>query len=80
MPKSKLNPSMCQYYPCHSAMKDGSEFICNTDMCFCPIYPCSDETKGQWLNEFVWDCTDCTFNHTREFKKWYEESLKNSIN
>lgn len=70
-----LNPSQCQYYPCH-IMPDGSEFRCNPQLCACPLYPCGDMTRGYWLDNGWWDCTTCVLNHTKEFEARYKLLLK----
>ncbi len=41
---------MCEYYPCHF---DGQDCT----FCFCPFYPCGDNSKGRWiLKEDTDDC------------------------
>lgn len=54
----------CLYYPCHFAGQ-----VC--DFCYCPFYPCKDETLGEWVDSSsgdgkVWACTDCLLLHKRE--------------
>jgi precorrin-3B C17-methyltransferase len=56
---------MCKYYPCHF---DGQDCT----FCFCPFYPCGDDSKGRWIikkdtNEKVWDCSPCRWVHEEEF-------------
>jgi adenosylcobinamide hydrolase len=51
----------CPYYPCHFKGQ-----MC--DFCFCPLYPCKDETLGEWTRSSqregkVWNCAPCTLNH-----------------
>ncbi|MCP1715796.1 adenosylcobinamide hydrolase [Methanocalculus alkaliphilus] len=53
----------CPYYPCHF---EGQR----CDFCYCPLYPCGDETLGDWVESSsggkVWACTNCTLNHEPE--------------
>ena len=49
----------CPYYPCHY---NGQR----CDFCYCPLYPCEDETLGEWTDGShgrVWSCAPCTLNH-----------------
>ena len=53
----------CPYYPCHFKAQQ-------CDFCYCPLYPCGDETLGGFVTGSsgvrVWACTDCTLNHEPE--------------
>jgi len=53
-------PENCPYYPCHF---EGQR----CDFCYCPLYPCGDETLGQWSESSnggrVWNCAACRFIH-----------------
>lgn len=51
----------CPYYPCHFKGQ-------RCDLCYCPLYPCEDETLGEWTtgsrtSGSVWSCAPCTLNH-----------------
>ncbi|VUT23590.1 MAG: Cysteine-rich small domain protein [Candidatus Methanolliviera sp. GoM_oil] len=55
---------MCEYYPCHF---DGQDCT----FCFCPFYPCEDNSKGRWIlkedtDDWVWDCSPCRWIHEEE--------------
>ncbi|MCP1661567.1 MULTISPECIES: adenosylcobinamide amidohydrolase [Methanocalculus] len=70
------SPVDCPYYPCHF---EGQR----CDLCYCPLYPCGDETLGEWVASSsggrVWACTNCTLNHqaavVRHLKRNPEASL-----
>jgi len=53
-------PENCQYYPCHFPGQ-------RCDFCYCPFYPCRDETLGQWVESSgggkVWNCARCMLLH-----------------
>jgi len=53
-------PENCPYYPCHFPEQ-------RCDYCYCPLYPCSDESLGQWVESSnggkVWNCARCTLLH-----------------
>jgi len=54
-------PEKCPYYPCHFPGQ-----TCH--FCYCPLYPCGDESLGQWVTSsskhgFVWNCSTCTLVH-----------------
>lgn len=53
-------PEDCSYYPCHF---EGQR----CDYCYCPLYPCGDESLGQWSESSsggkVWNCAACTLVH-----------------
>lgn len=56
--------SGCKYYPCHF---EGQR----CDFCYCPFYPCKDETLGEWIecsseSEPVWSCSNCTLLHSKK--------------
>jgi adenosylcobinamide hydrolase len=50
----------CPYFPCHF---EGQ----SCDFCYCPFYPCRDETLGQWVKGSgggrVWNCATCRLLH-----------------
>ena len=54
------SPENCPYFPCHF---EGQ----SCDFCYCPFYPCKDESLGQWAASSnggrVWNCTRCTLLH-----------------
>jgi adenosylcobinamide hydrolase len=52
---------ICPYYPCHFKGQ-------RCEFCYCPLYPCEDETLGEWMNSSskkgrIWSCASCTLNH-----------------
>jgi adenosylcobinamide hydrolase len=51
----------CPYSPCHH--RDGQR----CDFCYCPLYPCGDETLGEEVVSStagaVWNCSACTLLH-----------------
>jgi adenosylcobinamide hydrolase len=53
-------PHNCPYFPCHFAGQ-----CC--DFCYCPFYPCRDESLGQWSagsnGNKVWNCAECMLLH-----------------
>lgn len=51
----------CHYFPCHQDLED-------CVFCYCPYYPCKDETKGSFVKVGhlrVWDCSECTWIHNK---------------
>jgi len=67
----------CPYYPCHFQGQ-------RCDYCYCPLYPCADETLGDWVMNIsgkarVWSCARCILNHqpvvTDHLKKYPESSI-----
>ena len=66
-------PEDCPYYPCHFKGQ-------RCDFCYCPLYPCGDESLGQWApgsnGGKVWNCAACTMIHepaVAEYLKKYPE-------
>ncbi|MBU2559334.1 hypothetical protein KKA03_00390 [archaeon] len=57
--------STCDYYPCHSSITDCT-------FCFCPFYPCGDESTGgrfvvsEKTGKDVWSCKRCEWIHEKE--------------
>lgn len=55
----------CEYYPCHSVLEDCT-------FCFCPFYPCGDESTGgryvvsEKTGKDVWSCKNCEWIHKKE--------------
>jgi Zn-finger protein len=53
----------CAYFPCHSGLGDCT-------FCYCPFYPCGDESKGRYVitkdARKVWSCKDCNWIHRRK--------------
>jgi len=54
-------PEECSYYPCHFPGQ-------SCHFCYCPLYPCGDESLGQWVSGSskhgpVWNCSTCTLVH-----------------
>ena len=64
----------CEFYPCHY---EGQ----NCDFCYCPFYPCGDEsTGGKWIkNKGVWSCEDCYWIHKKENIDCVKKSLNNIV-
>ncbi len=57
-------PEQCPYFPCHFPTQ-------RCEFCYCPFYPCKDESLGQWVksssnNGPVWNCSGCTLLHEPE--------------
>jgi len=72
-------PENCPYYPCHFAGQ-------RCDFCYCPLYPCGDETLGQWAESAngkkVWNCARCTMIHEPavvDFLKKHPEAEKDEL-
>jgi len=63
-------PHNCTYYPCHFAGQ-----CC--DFCYCPFYPCGDESLGQWSagsnGNKVWNCAGCTLLHEPEIADYLKK-------
>lgn len=61
----------CEYYPCHHF--EGQECT----HCFCPLYPCRDETLGKFVRtkrgKRVWTCIDCRLVHKPHVAKHLSE-------
>ncbi len=59
---SRWDPDGCPYYPCHPSCQDQ-----RCDFCYCPLYPCGDESLGKWLEREnrgrIWSCEGCTLVH-----------------
>lgn len=59
---TRWNPEGCPYYPCHPSCKNQ-----RCDFCYCPLYPCGDESVGKWLKREnggrIWSCEGCTLVH-----------------
>jgi len=57
------SPVTCPYFPCHFPGQ-------SCDFCYCPFYPCADESLGQWVESSsggrVWNCARCTLLHEPE--------------
>ena len=52
----------CEWYPCHFKGQ-------NCSLCFCPFYPCMDDTLGKMVegkNGPVWSCQDCYWVHRHD--------------
>jgi adenosylcobinamide hydrolase len=51
----------CPYYPCHRMEHQRCDF------CYCPLYPCGDESLGEEVVSStagaVWNCSACTLLH-----------------
>ncbi|MDO8841605.1 adenosylcobinamide amidohydrolase [Methanocalculus sp.] len=67
----------CPYYPCHFKGQ-------RCDFCYCPLYPCGDETLGGWVKSSsggkVWACTDCTLNHEPEVVRHLKRNPEATLN
>ena len=63
----------CDYYPCHFEGQDCT-------FCFCPFYPCEDESLGSFLigkrGNRIWNCTDCLLIHRTEVCKFIASEIK----
>ena len=60
----------CKYYPCHEGLEDCT-------YCYCPIFPCEDETLGKWIKngkKKIWDCSNCIIFHKRKFVKAFRRN------
>lgn len=59
---TRWNPEGCPYYPCHPSCTNQ-----RCDFCYCPLYPCEDESQGKWLEREnggkIWSCEGCTLVH-----------------
>ncbi len=56
-------PEGCPYYPCHNYPRQQCSF------CYCPLYPCMDETLGTMIETphgEIWSCMDCCLVHIPE--------------
>ncbi len=63
----------CKHYPCHFEGQDCT-------FCYCPFYPCLDETKGKFVigkrsGKKVWSCKSCSWIHEHEIAKAVLEKL-----
>lgn len=72
-------PEDCPYFPCHFPGQ-------RCDFCYCPLYPCSDEALGQWVESasggMVWNCARCTMIHepaVAQYLKTYPEASKDEL-
>lgn len=72
-------PEDCAYFPCHFAGQ-------RCDFCYCPLYPCNDESLGQWAESSngrkVWNCSRCTLLHepeVAEYLKQHPDALKGEL-
>jgi adenosylcobinamide hydrolase len=72
-------PDHCPYYPCHFAGQ-------RCDFCYCPLYPCGDESLGQWVDSSngskVWNCSRCTLLHEPEIADYlikYPDASKDEL-
>lgn len=67
----------CPYYPCHFQGQ-------RCEYCYCPLYPCEDESLGEWSVSSgrgkIWSCAPCTLNHrqavVRHLRRNPEASLE----
>lgn len=73
------SPKTCPYHPCHFAGQ-------RCDFCYCPLYPCGDESLGQWVESSngrrVWNCSQCTLLHEPkivDYLKQYPEASKDEL-
>ncbi len=73
------SPENCPYYPCHFAGQ-------RCDFCYCPLYPCGDESLGQWVESSnggdVWNCSHCTLLHEpdiADYLKKYPDAHKDEL-
>lgn len=71
---------MCKYFPCHDKTK-----LETCLFCYCPVYPCFiRETGGKTIDSQtgakIWDCSDCTIIHNREFVEKIKSYIMNELN
>lgn len=64
----------CKYYHCHFEGQDCT-------FCYCPFYPCRDETKGRFVigrrsGKKVWSCKNCGWIHEEKIARAVSEELK----
>ena len=76
---TEWHPEDCPYYPCHFAGQ-------RCDFCYCPLYPCSDESLGQWVERAnggkVWNCSHCTLLHEPDIAEYllhYPDASKEEL-
>ena len=50
----------CKYYPCHNKDK-----LQDCTFCYCPFYPCMKKKRGVLLSNGIWDCSKCTWIHSK---------------
>jgi histidinol-phosphate aminotransferase len=67
----------CKYYPCHFEDQDCT-------FCFCPFFPCEDNTKGEFIvgkkRGKVWTCKNCNDIHKLEIVEKISKNLgKNDL-
>lgn len=66
----------CPYYPCHF---EGQR----CDFCYCPLYPCQDDSLGKWVESsqggIIWSCSDCTLLHTPAIVKYMKKNPEASL-
>jgi Zn-finger protein len=64
----------CRFFPCHEGLEDCT-------FCFCPFYPCEDESTGggyiisEKSGKKVWSCSNCIFPHLKGNAKEILEGL-----
>ncbi|MCU0629787.1 MAG: adenosylcobinamide amidohydrolase [Methanoregulaceae archaeon] len=72
----RWRPEECPYFPCHFPGQ-------RCDYCYCPFYPCRDETLGQWVNGShggtVWNCSRCTLLHTPQHADYLQRHPEASL-
>ena len=62
----------CPYYPSHFIGQDCT-------FCYCPFYPCHDETLGEWVDssstgEKIWACTNCLLLHKQDVAAYLKKN------
>jgi adenosylcobinamide hydrolase len=64
------SPATCPYFPCHFPGQ-------SCDFCYCPFYPCADESLGQWVESSsggrIWNCAGCTLLHDPEIAAYFKK-------
>lgn len=60
----------CKAYPCHANLEDCS-------WCYCPFYPCQDESLGNWIRAATWSCENCEWIHRQDVAGEVMNELKN---
>lgn len=56
--------TFCKYFPCHEGLEDCA-------FCYCPLYPCKDENRGEYVysgktKKKVWSCEHCNWIHKKK--------------
>lgn len=68
----------CEYFPCHSGVKDKSAFNCM--FCFCPLYEMKSQCGGNYtyLSNGIKDCSNCLIPHSEKGYDYIMKKLEES--